>query len=109
MRPRRKAFLSALAIAAVAAILPAGPVSSAQPQPEILGGVELGGYCASIGYPDVVIVQHHAFGWRCQKGTTRIAIDMVSACRWQYGNPYAIAAHRRSSDPYSWYCFLKNQ
>ncbi len=75
-------------------------------QPRILGGVELGGYCKSVGYWGVVLMQHNAYGWKCHKASERVGIDMVRACKWQHNNPHALAAHRSRSDPYSWYCFL---
>lgn len=74
----------------------------------VLGGLELGGYCRSIGYNDVVILANNAFAWKCVKGNQRVGINMTAACQWQYNNPNAIASYRDARNQSSWYCFVNS-
>lgn len=73
-----------------------------------LGGIDVPGYCQSIGYWGADLAENNAFGWECNRGTERAGIDMGAACRWQYNNPAAIATYRDASGPYNWYCFVNS-
>jgi hypothetical protein len=72
----------------------------------VLGGLDLGRYCQSIGYSGVTLVSYDAFGFRCFAGPIQTGINMASACAFQYNNSAAIATYRNVHDPWSWYCFL---
>jgi hypothetical protein len=73
-----------------------------------LGGVNLDGYCRSIGYLGTTLVSKNAYGWRCvpsSEGDQLVGINMRSACQWQYNAPKAIDRMGNYHDPYSWKCW----
>jgi hypothetical protein len=50
-----------------------------------LGGVNLRGYCQSLGYANVTTVGSTVYDWRCVRADGSLAsFDMDSACNWQY-------------------------
>lgn len=65
-----------------------------------LGGMDLGGYCASLNQGGSVL---NGSTWSCSSGT---AINMTSACQWQYANPNAFAQQDTAGNPYSWTCYV---
>lgn len=93
-------MLVGLALAACVSLFSAASASAA-----VLGGVDLDGYCKSIGYWGVVLESHDAYGWRCQRATERAHISMTAACRWQYGNPAARDV-LPALGPYDWKCVV---
>lgn len=76
-----------------------------------LGGINLYGYCryVIVSPPgEAVLVQYHAYGWRCRvpNTTAYYSIDMNRACRWQYGGWGNVwASTSNLNDPYSWWCY----
>jgi mannan endo-1,4-beta-mannosidase len=69
-----------------------------------LGGLDMGGYCQSIGQPSPTITNGN---WKC--GTTTSAnINMSSVCIWQYKNQKAFARQEISGNQYSWTCYSPN-
>jgi hypothetical protein len=71
-----------------------------------LGGVNLDGYCRSIGDVRSTLVGKTAYDWRCVTSSGgKAGIDMTKACRWQYNDPEAIDRVSNFYDPYSWRCW----
>ncbi|MCX2951594.1 hypothetical protein [Lentzea sp. NEAU-D7] len=71
------------------------------------GGLDLQGYCTSIGAVNgVVLAGTTAYDWRCVTGTgARVAMDLDDACQRQ--NPHEQAVFARTTavaDPHSWKC-----
>lgn len=66
---------------------------------ERLGGMNLSGYCVSLGQGDSVL---NGSTWVCTIGT---AITMTSACQWQYPVQNAVALQDSPGNPYSWTCY----
>jgi hypothetical protein len=109
MKTQRNIRGAAIAALIATASLTGASHAQAQPaKPRELGGVELGGYCQSIGHWGAILEENHAFGWKCHEANQRSGIDMSDACRWQYSNPAAIATFRDARNPYSWYCFINS-
>lgn len=78
------------------------PTHTVTPQP-IGGGVDLNGYCQSIGFSGVALVEDNAYGWRCRDAQNNFYnIDMWSVCEWQYGG--GRPTYGDFEDSYSWTC-----
>jgi hypothetical protein len=70
-----------------------------------VGGLDLRGYCLAHGDDEVKLLAGNVEGWRCVRGPTLLAIDMVDACRWQYpDHPAVRAVYRNHDDAMTWYC-----
>lgn len=55
-----------------------------------LGGLDLRGYCQSLGFPSVTTVGTTYYDWRCiDRNGNDVAFSLLSACQWQYHNPDA--------------------
>ena len=84
----RYGVLVAVVIAAAMAF--ALPTASADP-PQLLGGLDLMGYCQAQGWDTVIfprgqLAPHAAVdNWRCVTGDKSLPISMEQACKWQYG------------------------
>lgn len=65
-----------------------------------LGGMNLGGYCASIGQGGSSL---NGSTWVCTPSNS--AINMTSACQWQYPGQNAVAQQDQAGNPYSWSCY----
>ncbi len=88
---------------------------------DYLGGLNVWGYCQSLGYPTVGYRRGYVHGpraayanWVCQTGADQLApvnarpVDMVKACQWQFHVDSVVA---RPSDPnhaWSWDCYRKS-
>ena len=71
-----------------------------------LGGINVAGYCQSIGYVNGSLDGSTAFNWNCDKADgTRVGINMDSACQWQYSRNDVTAIMLKLSNPYSWQCY----
>lgn len=71
-----------------------------------LGGINVGGYCQSIGYVNGSLDGSTAFTWSCDKSDgTHVGINMDSACQWQYNRTDVTAIMLKLSNPYSWQCY----
>jgi Peptidase_C39 like family len=70
------------------------------------GGVDLNGYCSSIGYVGVQLTGTTAYGWACFTSTGTLAgIYMPAACQWYDHNPSETAGFLDYYDKYSWHCY----
>lgn len=67
---------------------------------QLLGGMNLGGYCQSIGQEGADL---NGSTWICYPSNT--SINMDSACQWQYPGQNAIAQQDIAGNPYSWSCY----
>lgn len=65
-----------------------------------LGGMNLDGYCNSINKPGVALNNNI---WYCANGAA--AINMNTACQWQYNQNTAIAKQDTPGNPYTWACY----
>ena len=68
-----------------------------------LGGMDLDGYCRSIGQTGVSLTNNN---WACQPSNA--AINMTSACQWQYPNQNALAIQDTPDNPYTWTCYRED-
>ena len=78
---------------AAALFFTAAPTASAAPHVPSraafarLGGVDLRGYCQSLGYASVTTVGSTVYDWRCINADGSLAsFNMDDACSWQYIN-----------------------
>lgn len=81
------------------------PTPSANPTPlpanvSRLGGLNLDGYCVSIGKDGDTVVNGD---WYCGNGSAKI--DMSAACQWQNARTDTFAFQDRAGDIYSWSCY----
>ncbi len=77
-------------------------VSSTPPPPTttLLGGMNLSGYCGSIGQTGASL---SSTTWTCLPSTT--PINMTKACIWQYNDSNATAVQTDPNNPYTWACY----
>ena len=71
-----------------------------------LGGVDLDGYCRSLGHLRVQLDGPTAYDWHCI--TTigqRVAISATGACQWSWRQPGALDRLADFNNPYSWQCW----
>ena len=77
----------------------------------LLGGLNLTAWCQKQygnGFKAKVIA-NNAGGWTCERGSNdRRPVQMISACKFQYGNKAYIAKPSSVNDPYSWKCYGKS-
>jgi hypothetical protein len=81
--------------------------------PQLLGGVDVGGYCETLGHSDGTLTKD-PFGpnaayhnWQCitVKGDTR-PFSFVQACKWQYDLDRGVQARPLDhDDAFSWRCY----
>ncbi|WP_433518647.1 hypothetical protein ACQP2T_26015 [Nonomuraea sp. CA-143628] len=73
-----------------------------------LGGVDLNGYCRSIGYDGAKKVVNHFDGWRCYIGTTEVGLSVAGACQWQFSPlvaaGYPVTASTNGNSAGEWKC-----
>lgn len=70
-----------------------------------LGGVDLNGYCQSLGDQGVSLDGSTAYDWHCvDPAGNHLSIDMDAACQWQYSDPNAVSVLGDVNDPKSWSC-----
>lgn len=85
--------------------LTATPTPTAIPTPlptnvTRLGGLNLDGYCVSIGKDGDTVANGD---WYCGNGSAKI--DMSAACQWQNARTDTFAFQDRAGDIYSWSCY----
>jgi hypothetical protein len=111
-------FATAVAVTGLALFVPmqasASPIATASTaaqtvaaqtvHPAWTGPVDLNEWCGFIGLGYAVNIDGTAYGWRCYNGNY-YDIDIVSACRYEYGDPNAWATYTNYYDPNSWYCY----
>lgn len=87
-------------------------VASADPPAEV-GGLNLDGYCTSIGYAGVTLVKGGVEGpnfaydnWQCvtANGATH-PLSMEQACKAQWGVDPILAIASDPNNAYSWNCY----
>lgn len=66
-----------------------------------LGGLNLSGYSTSLGYGQNVSVVNGTWVF----SANGMAINMTSACQWQYKTANTIAVQAYPGNPYSWACY----
>ncbi|MER7274572.1 ricin-type beta-trefoil lectin domain protein [Dactylosporangium sp. NPDC000244] len=90
--------------------LPAGTTSvtvtlNTAPAYTQLGGVDLQGYCQSIGHAGAGLDGTTSSDWRCVTYTgSHISINMDDACQRQYPHNAAAFSASSGSGPYTWGC-----
>ncbi|GIF04379.1 hypothetical protein [Actinoplanes siamensis] len=104
MRSLSKVLLALIA-AAAGALTAAGPAAAAS-TPHQLGGLDLGAYCRSIGYPDAALTGSTAYDWHCVAGDgSRHDLTLEAACRWTYSTDEAVDRIGSFTDPTSVRCW----
>jgi hypothetical protein len=64
--------------------------SADRPAGSLLGGMDLMGYCRSLGYVSVRTIGTTYDSWRCVSSTGNdVQFSMQAACQWQYHTPNA--------------------
>lgn len=103
-------------VALTAMTLPAGdagtPPAPAPPPKSIpihgrqIGGVDLNGYCQSVGYGGAKLLVNNPYGWVCfNSGDDLMAsITVNDACQWQ-GSWGDVAVPPGNNDPNGWRCW----
>lgn len=66
-----------------------------------LGGMDLNGYCVSIGKGSTATVINGI--WNCTSNGP--VIPMTDECKWQYKNTSAVAVQAYAGNAYSWSCY----
>lgn len=72
-----------------------------------LGGLDLYGFCGSLGYSSASLDGSTAYDWHCDddQGNT-YPIDMNAACLWQYPTAANVNTEVGDvNDPNSWQCY----
>ena len=81
---------------------------SAPPSFSATGGLDLSGYCQSIGHiGGAALDGTTAYDWKCVTSSgVHVAISMDDACAWQYRTTEGVFSRTATvSDPYSWQCY----
>ncbi|MDQ6879188.1 MAG: hypothetical protein M3082_16150 [Candidatus Dormibacteraeota bacterium] len=105
----KRLVLTAIAITACTLTLGLETVTASPPR--LLGGLDLNGYCQSLGYegarvPGDVITGHTTFNdWRCVKDGSFHPFSFEQACQWQYGLNAVQAHPLDKNDAFSWRCY----
>ena len=75
---------------------------------QMLGQPDLNNYCRARGFDGMVAIEPTAYGLRCGRGTERVAMSVLGACRWQYERPNIIDSMRDFNNPQDWNCWTIN-
>lgn len=103
-------YVVLVAVVIAAAMAFALPTASADP-PQLLGGLDLMGYCQAQGWDTVIfprgqLAPHTAVdNWRCATGDKSLPISMEQACKWQYGIDDVQARFSDLNDAFTWSCY----
>ena len=74
-----------LAMALSFTTAPSAHAATHSPQTSLLGGLDLKGYCQSLGYLSVKTVGTTYYDWRCiDRNGNNVQFAMRAACQWQY-------------------------
>jgi hypothetical protein len=79
-----------------------------------LGGVDLTGYCRSIGYADGAeldgqrLAPYAAYHWHCRKGNQTSPLSVIAACQSQYAAKGVTARAQNINDAFSWRCYTSS-
>ena len=98
-------------VSAAATIQATGISRGPDPEPVLLGDLDVYGYCGEqFGESaNALLLGGNAWAWKCvhrPEGVfTQEDIEFVAACRGQYGMDDATAVPRDGEDPHSWECF----
>lgn len=104
MRAVSKFFLTLL-VSLTGILAVATPAAASPPPPTLLGGLDLGAYCRSIGYADATLTGSTAYDWHCAGGSGQGDLAFDAACRWAYGNVHAVDRIGEFHDPTSVRCW----
>src|SRR5690349_12616716 len=59
-----------------------------------LGGMDLDGYCRSLGYRGVTLTGHTVYDWYCVTNSgSHVGIEINKECNWQYHRNDAYAKY----------------
>lgn len=85
---------------------PAPPPKSIPIHGRQIGGVDLNGYCQSVGYGGAKLLVNNPYGWVCfNSGDDLMAsITVNDACQWQ-GSWGDVAVPPGNNDPNGWRCW----
>lgn len=72
--------------------------------PPIPGGMDVAGYCRSIGYGGASNDPTNAYSWVCIDSYHQADVDMAAVCQWQYGDQLPYPAAGNLYDANSWRC-----
>jgi hypothetical protein len=88
---------------------PPPPPKSVPIHGSYLGGVDLNGYCRSVGYGAAKLLEPNPYGWVCfNTGDDLMAsITVNDACQWQ-GTWDDVAVPPGDNDPNRWSCWSVN-
>jgi hypothetical protein len=90
MRKNRVLFwlLAGMLACSLAVTLSLGTAPSAHARSTVvwdLGGLDLKGYCQSLGDPSVTTIGNTYYSWRCvDRNGNNVQFSMQAACQWQY-------------------------
>lgn len=71
----------------------------------VLGGINLGAYCQSLGDVGITTVGTTVYDWRCVSAWGSLqGFSMSNACQWQYPGPFVIDDFTNFYDMTSIYC-----
>lgn len=100
-------FLLSLLVGLTGVLTFALPAAASPPPPTHLRGLDLPGYCRSLGYADATLSGSTAYDWHCVSGDgTRGSLAFDAACRWTYGSEHAVDRIADFHDPRSVSCWL---
>ena len=88
------------------------PAASADP-PTLIGGINVAGYCRSLGYVDATLIKGGVVGpnyayanWRCVTSTgSTHPFSMEQACKWMYGVQAIQAQPTDPNNAFTWNCY----
>ncbi|MFC4117824.1 hypothetical protein [Nonomuraea zeae] len=74
-----------------------------------LGGVDLSGYCRTLGYQGAKRIGQHGIGdWRCYNASAEASLSVISACQWQFkplvAAGYPVTAGTNGDSAGEWKC-----
>lgn len=68
------------------------------------GGMDIGGYCRSLGYPELSVDRGNAFSWSCAGSGKTASIDMYALCQWEFGGTLSYPGLDNPGDAWTWSC-----
>lgn len=68
------------------------------------GGMDVGGYCAHLGYPRVEVNRSDAHSFTCAGDNGSVGIDMYDLCAWEFGEALPYPGLQDPNDAWTWSC-----
>ncbi len=93
-------LLQKLLLIAVITLLVVLTPRLATAQTNRLGGMNLDGYCQSLGQGNVMLMNNNY--WMCTAGAP---VNYLAACLWQYPGQYSYPTQDIPGNPYTWSCY----